>query len=131
MSSSQLLKAELKARRSSRELEHSLDHLGVKLEKGAEKAQELKARANEVLTKIKHPRATLSKFASDCSHLVMASVRDSMDRIPEERWPLLVSLAAGSYILGLYLMGRRKRRLAQEKVIVVPADQVRIFIEAA
>jgi hypothetical protein len=118
MSKTNILKAELKAHRSSRELEHSLDHLGIQVHKGAMKADELKARANVVVTQIKNPKDTLYKivnariqnllFSVRTNRKYIASVQFLRDLTPVTK-PILIGVGVVGAAVATYLLARKPR----------------------
>lgn len=119
MSRQDVLKAELKARRSSRELEQGLDHLAGKVEEGVLKANELKARATQVADRVKHPRETAvdyvgrgTSWASRRSRDMAASARARYETTPLRTKRLIAGAVAalGAAVIGILVYQRRRRR---------------------
>jgi hypothetical protein len=124
MSHTELVKAELRARRSARELEHGLDHLGVKLEEGAVRAQELKSRAKEVVSNVRHPVPVIIEYLSGKSREVSGQGRLLLSQIP----PDLRLAAAGTAVFGViatFLLVVRNRQASNIRISHLPSETVR------
>jgi hypothetical protein len=125
MSNQDITKAELRARRSTRELEHSLDQLGVKLDAGLSRVEELKAqagelrvKASEVVDKVKHPRDTVAEMITERGR----AVQGQFGRLPPQaRYSVLASIVAGVGVIAFFI-GRSQRKRQFQDVVPVAAQ---------